>query len=103
MEIAFLCIFAIELLLRILVSGPAKFFAYANEDFSWSANMCHSPPSLGLALQLCERNLFDFCVVIAGFLDVMFDFSPVRHEKAELLDSECSLSSRACCDRRIVF
>ncbi|CAE7209994.1 Cacna1e [Symbiodinium natans] len=65
MEIAFLCIFAIELLLRILVSGPAKFFAYANEDFSW--------------------NLFDFCVVIAGFLDVMFDFSPVRHEKGSFM------------------
>ena len=37
LEIAFLGIFSIELLLRILVSGPTKFFAYANEDFSWSA------------------------------------------------------------------
>ncbi|CAE7309846.1 CACNA1C [Symbiodinium pilosum] len=65
LEISFLGIFTVELLLRILVSGPAKFFAYANEDFSW--------------------NLFDFCVVIAGCLDVMFDFSPVRHEKGSFM------------------
>jgi len=65
LEIAFLGIFSVELLLRILVSGPTKFFAYANEDFSW--------------------NLFDFCVVIAGCFDVMFDFSPVRHEKGSFM------------------
>ncbi|CAE7832942.1 CACNA1E [Symbiodinium sp. CCMP2592] len=65
LEIAFLGIFSIELLLRIVVSGPTKFFAYANEDFSW--------------------NLFDFCVVIAGCFDVMFDFSPVRHEKGSFM------------------
>ena len=45
--------------------------------------LCFFQPAFYGGFAYCrERNLFDFCVVIAGCFDVMFDFSPVRHEKA---------------------
>lgn len=65
MEFVFLGIFTVELVLRLIVSGPKKFFSYNNDDFSW--------------------NLFDFCVVFAGCLDVISDMSPVRHEKGSFM------------------
>ena len=101
LEISFLGIFTVELLLRILVSGPAKFFAYANEDFSWSRGSCRPCNACFVLPYACMmaggRNLFDFCVVIAGCLDVMFDFSPVRHEKVQLSDGLQRLQS-SCSD-----
>lgn len=65
MEFVFLGIFTVELILRLIVSGPKKFFSYQNDDFSW--------------------NLFDFCVVFAGCLDVISDMSPVRHTKGSFM------------------
>lgn len=65
LEFVFLGIFTVELILRLIVSGPKKFFSYTTEDFSW--------------------NLFDFCVVFAGCLDVMSNMSPVRHEKGSFM------------------
>ena len=35
MEFVFLGIFTVELILRLIVSGPKKFFSYQNDDFSW--------------------------------------------------------------------
>ncbi|CAK9018568.1 unnamed protein product [Durusdinium trenchii] len=54
LEFVFLGIFTVELILRLIVSGPKK-------------------------------NLFDFCVVFAGCLDVMSNMSPVRHEKGSFM------------------
>ncbi|CAK8986357.1 unnamed protein product [Durusdinium trenchii] len=69
LEFVFLGIFTVELILRLIVSGPKKFFSYTTEDFSWTG----------------AENLFDFCVVFAGCLDVMSNMSPVRHEKGSFM------------------
>ncbi|CAJ1432576.1 unnamed protein product, partial [Effrenium voratum] len=64
MEFVFLGIFTIELLMRVFVCGK-KFFSYTTEDFSW--------------------NVFDFCVVLAGCLDVVSNMSPVKHNKGSFM------------------
>ena len=69
--------------------GRQNFSPMRTKTSAGALCFCFFQPSFnGLELSLScqtsyrERNLFDFCVVIAGCFDVMFDFSPVRHEKA---------------------
>eukprot|EP00438_Fugacium_kawagutii_P032221 Skav231681 [mRNA] locus=scaffold597:606103:613424:+ [translate_table: standard] len=101
LEFVFLGIFTLELALRLIVSGPKKFFSYNNDDFSWTragrrscgrqaAWLTGAPVVRKVATSKVGDdgwwNLFDFCVVFAGCLDVISDMSPVRHEKAGSVD-----------------
>lgn len=47
MEFVFLGIFTVELALRLIVSGPKKFFSYNNDDFSWTGGHVDLVDSMG--------------------------------------------------------